>query len=117
MRALVNRRVTNKDVQYSNRLTQFTNPPIQTGDLFVINDLTVGGNCYLNNLEIRKNLKVYGDLLKKSTFLEILMSLVIPILKKSMFLQIMTVKTIFILWNYFCTSIFTRSNRKCLLCR
>jgi len=61
MRNIVSRRVTNKDVQYNNRLTQFTNPPIHTGDLYVINDLTVGGNTYLNNLEIRKNLKVYGD--------------------------------------------------------
>ena len=31
MHGLVNRRVTNKDVQLQNRLVEFTKPPIETG--------------------------------------------------------------------------------------
>ncbi len=53
-------RTTNRNTYYDNALTSFTNPPIQTGDLHVRGDLTVGrdlrsknfyatGNYFLNN--------------------------------------------------------------------
>jgi len=61
MRNLVSRKAINKEVQYNNRLTQFTNTPIQTYDLYVIRDLTVGGNTYMTNLSISGNFKVGGN--------------------------------------------------------
>lgn len=61
MRSYVNRRTINKDVQFNTRLTQFLSPPIHTGDLNVINDLTVGGNTYLNNLTVNRDFKVLGN--------------------------------------------------------
>jgi len=60
MRSYANRRALNKEVQYNNRLTTFTNPPIQTGDLYVIQDLTVGRNTSIHNLDISGNLSVHG---------------------------------------------------------
>ena len=60
MRSYANRRALNKEVQYNNRLTTFTDPPIQTGDLYVIRDLTVGRNTSIHDLDISGNLSVHG---------------------------------------------------------
>lgn len=62
MLGLVNRRVTNKDVQLQNRLVEFTKPPIETGDLNVKRDLYVSRNTYLTNLNISGNLDVSGTI-------------------------------------------------------
>jgi hypothetical protein len=50
-------RAQNKNVYLDNRLTNFTNPPIQTGDLLVERNEYVGGN-----LDVSGNLIVRGDL-------------------------------------------------------
>jgi len=63
MHGLVNRRVTNKDVQLQNRLVEFTKPPIETGDLIVKRDLTVGRDTHLNHLHVAGNLDVSGTIL------------------------------------------------------
>lgn len=62
MHGLVNRRVTNKDVQLQNRLVEFTKPPIETGDLNVKRDLSVARNTNLNNLHVAGNLDVSGTI-------------------------------------------------------
>ena len=62
MHGLVNRRVTNKDVQLQNRLVEFTKPPIETGDLHVKRDLYVARNTNLNNLHVAGNLDVSGTI-------------------------------------------------------
>ena len=61
MRSFVTGKTINKQVQFNNRLTTFTNPPITTGDLYVTRDLYVARNTHLNNLDICGNLTVYGD--------------------------------------------------------
>ena len=61
MRSFVTSKTINKQVQLNNRLTTFTTPPIQTGDLYVTRDLYVARNTHLNNLDICGNLTVYGD--------------------------------------------------------
>jgi microcystin-dependent protein len=50
-------RVINANVLFQNRLTNFTNPPIHTGDLYVERNETVGGN-----LDVSGNLTVHHDL-------------------------------------------------------
>ena len=51
------RRAINRNVYYENRLTNFTNPPIYTGDLYVEKNETVGGNLDVSgNLTIQQNL-------------------------------------------------------------
>jgi hypothetical protein len=67
MTRVVSQRSTNKDVQYNTRLTQFTTPPIQTGDLNVLRDLSVGRNTNLNHLHIRGDLDVSGNILCDGT--------------------------------------------------
>jgi len=67
MTRVVSQRSTNKDVQYNTRLTQFTTPPIQTGDLNVLRDLSVGRNTNLNNLHIGGDLDVSGSILCDGT--------------------------------------------------
>jgi hypothetical protein len=67
MTRVVSRRSTNKDVQYNTRLTQFTTPPIQTGDLMVLRDLSVGRNTSLNHLHIKSDLDVSGNILCDGT--------------------------------------------------
>lgn len=62
MRALENRRALNKEVQYNNRLTQFTNPPIQNGDLYVTRNLSVGGNTRLQSVDVSGNMIVSGTI-------------------------------------------------------
>ena len=61
MRSFVTGKTINKQVQFNNRLTLFTNPPIQTGDLYVTRDLYVARNTHLNNLDICGNLTVTGN--------------------------------------------------------
>jgi hypothetical protein len=78
MRSFVTGKTINKQVQLNNRLTTFTNPPIQTGDLNVtrdlyvagnthLNDLAVTGNTHLNDLDICGNLAVQGNVLSYGT--------------------------------------------------
>ena len=67
MTRVVSRRSTNKDVQFNTRLTQFTTPPIQTGDLNVLRDLSVGRDTNLNHLHIAGNLDVSGNILCDGT--------------------------------------------------
>jgi cytoskeletal protein CcmA (bactofilin family) len=57
MRALVDRRVTNRLTQLNNRLVEFTKPVMYNGDLYVNRNLVVSGNE-----EIKGNLTVHGDL-------------------------------------------------------
>ena len=61
MRSFVTGKTINKQVQFNNRLTTFTNPPITTGDLYVTRDLYVARNTHLNNLDICGNLAVTGN--------------------------------------------------------
>ena len=61
MRSFVTGKTINKQVQFNNRLTTFTNPPITTGDLYVTRDLYVARNTHLNNLDICGNLVVTGN--------------------------------------------------------
>ena len=58
MRALVNRRVTNKNVKSNNVLAKFLYPPIFNGDLIVVSDLYVNGKTHLTNLDVSGNLYV-----------------------------------------------------------
>lgn len=58
MRALVNRRVTNKNVKSNNVLAKFLYPPIFNGDLIVVSDLYVNGSTHLTNLDVSGNLRV-----------------------------------------------------------
>jgi hypothetical protein len=67
MTRVVSQKSFNKDVQYNTRLTQFTNPPIQTGDLNVLRDLSVGRDTNLNHLHIRENVDVSGNILCDGT--------------------------------------------------
>lgn len=62
IRTIISKRVYNKNIQYNNRLTQFTTPPINEGDLYVNRDLYVGRHTYLNNLDICGNLNVSGTI-------------------------------------------------------
>jgi hypothetical protein len=61
IRSFVSGKTINKQVQLNNRLTTFTTPPIQTGDLYVTRDLYVARNTHLNNLDICGNLTVTGN--------------------------------------------------------
>lgn len=54
----------NRDVYYNNRLTVFTTPPIKTGDLYVENNESVGGN-----LEINKNISANSFYAKGNFYL------------------------------------------------
>lgn len=67
MRSFVTGKTINKQVQLNNRLTTFTNPPIQTGDLYVTRDLSVAGNTYLHDLDICGNLTVQGNVFSYGT--------------------------------------------------
>jgi cytoskeletal protein CcmA (bactofilin family) len=58
MRALVNRKVTNKNVKSNNVLAKFLYPPIFNGDLIVVSDLYVNGTTHLTNLDVSGNLYV-----------------------------------------------------------
>ena len=58
MRALVNRKVTNKNVKSNNVLAKFLYPPIFNGDLIVLSDLYVNGTTHLTNLDVSGNLYV-----------------------------------------------------------
>ena len=58
MRALVNRRVTNKNVKSNNVLAKFLYPPIFNGDLIVVSDLYVNGTTHLADLDLSGNLYV-----------------------------------------------------------
>lgn len=60
---VISQRAVNKTVQYDNRLTEFTNPPIQTGDLYVKRNLYVSGN-----VDISGNLSVSGTILASQFF-------------------------------------------------
>lgn len=55
----------NRDVYYNNRLTVFTTPPIKTGDLYVENNESVGGN-----LEINKNISANSFYAKGNFYLD-----------------------------------------------
>lgn len=61
MRALVNRRVTNKNVKSNNVLAKFLYPPIFNGDLLVVSDLYVNGKTHLTNLDVSGNLYVSNN--------------------------------------------------------
>jgi microcystin-dependent protein len=54
----------NRDVYYKNRLTVFTTPPIKTGDLYVENNESIGGN-----LEINKNISANSFYAKGNFYL------------------------------------------------
>ena len=54
-------RAINRTVQYDNRLTEFTNPPIKTGDLYVKRDLHVYGNTELRDIHATGNAVVDGN--------------------------------------------------------
>ena len=58
MRALVNRKVTNKNVKSNDILAKFLYPPIFNGDLIVYSDLFVKGTTHLTNLDVSGNLYV-----------------------------------------------------------
>jgi hypothetical protein len=60
MRALVDRRATNKITQRNNRLREFTLPVMDNGDLYVYRNFVVSGNE-----EIRGNSTIDGNLLVK----------------------------------------------------
>lgn len=62
MRALVNRKVTNKNVKSNDILAKFLYPPIFNGDLIVYSDLFVKGTTHLTNLDVSGNLYVSNDL-------------------------------------------------------
>ena len=57
---IISQRAVNKTVQYDNRLTEFTNPPIYTGDLYVKRDLYVNGDTALKNIHVAGNAVVDG---------------------------------------------------------
>jgi len=63
IRAVVSQKVGNKMVQYNNRLADFANPPITTGNLIVHEDLVVYKNGQVNG-----NLVVNGTI-SQNTFL------------------------------------------------
>lgn len=58
MRALVNRKVANKNVKSNDILAKFLYPPIFNGDLIVYSDLFVKGTTHLTNLDVSGNLYV-----------------------------------------------------------
>jgi hypothetical protein len=58
MRALVNRKVTNKNVKSNDILAKFLYPPILNGNLIVYSDLFVKGTTHLTNLDVSGNLYV-----------------------------------------------------------
>ena len=50
-------KINNQNIFLQNRLSNFTNPPIKTGDLFVENNESVNGNLDISgNLTVRHNL-------------------------------------------------------------
>lgn len=56
-------RATDRNVYLDNRLTNFTNPPVYNGNLYVSGDETVGGNLDVSgNLTVKSDLNVYGNL-------------------------------------------------------
>jgi len=57
------RRALNRNIQYDNRLTNFTNPPIHSGDLYVDKNQTIGGN-----LDVSGNLTIGQDLRARSYY-------------------------------------------------
>jgi microcystin-dependent protein len=57
------RRAINRNVYYDNRLTNFTNPPIRVGDLYVERNESIGGD-----LDICGNLTVGKDLNARSYY-------------------------------------------------
>lgn len=62
-------RAINRNVYFDNRLTTFTRPPIQTGDLFVENNERVAGNMEVDgNMDISGNLTIGGELTAKSFY-------------------------------------------------
>jgi hypothetical protein len=69
MRALVNRRVTNKNVKTNNVLAKFLYPPIFNGDLLVVSDLYVNGKTHLTNLDVSGNLYVSNNVDVSGNFL------------------------------------------------
>lgn len=70
--SLVSKKATNKDVLFNNRLSNFVNPPIHNGDLYISRDLVVNRNTYLNDLDVSGNLNVKGTrLFEIQIFLEI----------------------------------------------
>jgi len=58
MRALVNRKATNKNVKSNDILAKFLYPPILNGNLIVYSDLFVKGTTHLTNLDVSGNLYV-----------------------------------------------------------
>ena len=51
-------RVKNNDVFFQNRLANFTNPPVLTGDLYVEKNESVNGNLDISgNLTVGNNLR------------------------------------------------------------
>lgn len=68
MRSFVTGKTINKQVQLNNRLTTFTNPPMQVGDLYVPRDLYVGGKTHLQDLDICGNLVVTGTIKAQQYF-------------------------------------------------
>jgi hypothetical protein len=63
IRSFVTGKTINKQVQLNNRLTTFTTPPIQTGDLYVTRDLYVDRNTDISgNLTIQKDVYSYGTI-------------------------------------------------------
>ena len=58
IRTVVSKKVGHKHLQLNNRLTNFTNPPIYSGDLYVTNDLYVAGKTNLHDLAISGDLSV-----------------------------------------------------------
>lgn len=57
---IISQRAVNKTVQYYNRLTEFTNPPIYTGDLYVKRDLYVNRTTNLADIHASGNVVVDG---------------------------------------------------------
>jgi len=55
---IISQRAVNKTVQYDNRLTEFTNPPIHTGDLYVKRDLYVNGTANFTDIHASGNVVV-----------------------------------------------------------
>lgn len=60
---ITGQRAINRTVQYDNRLTEFTNPPIHSGDLYVKSNLEVRGNIHsYGDLDISGNQNIGGNL-------------------------------------------------------
>ena len=55
MRSWVSRKAVNKEVQYSNRLTGFTNPIIRDGNMYLSHNAEIGNDLVVDHdLTVKK---------------------------------------------------------------